>query len=471
MGGSNHQHNSIIIMKKLIFGCLFLLTFTFSLQAQEDPDKAYKKASSSLKTYELDQKGNIDKLHEAVDYISIAVAASETNSDASTWQVQGDIYNAIANQIVRIQQLNTGSLDDLPQVENPALTAYRAYSKALELADKKYHVKDALAGIRAVQTNLNNMGIYAYEEGKFQEAYDNFNGVLTAHKTLKDNDKDSMLEDETGVNDQIYITGLAALNANNLDAAAPLFTKLKESGTDKAAIYEALYKIESADAFDPDSEMSEEEKAAKLEKAYANLAEGRERFPDDVSILFAEINHFLRINQLEVLITKLEAAMEKEPDNISLYTTMGNVYDNLYQREAKAGNEEASREYFDQSLKYYQQALEKKPGSTDATYSIGALYFNKAASMTQELATLSDDFTKEGQRKYDALQAEVAEVFDVALPYFMAVEKEKPGDINTLIALKEIYARKSDFALSNEFKSRLEKVQAGETLESYFLNN
>jgi tetratricopeptide (TPR) repeat protein len=458
-------------MKKLIFGCLTFLALTFTVQAQEDPAKALKKAGNALKSFELDQAANLDKLHEAVDMITIAVAASETNGDPSTWQAQGDIYNTIANQIVSIQQLNIGSLDALPQVENPALVAFNAYQKALSMADKKYQTKDALRGIRAVQTNLNNMGIYAYEAGEFADSYSNFNGVLTAHELLTQNAEVSMLDSEEAVNDQIYITGLAALNANEIDAAAPLFIKLKNSGTDKAAIYEALYKIEAAEALDPYSKLPEAEKTALLEKAYVNLQEGRAQFPDDISILFAEINHFLRINKLDVLITKLESALEKEPDNISLYTTMGNVYDNLYQREAKDGNGEAAATNFEASLKYYKQALDKDPEYTDATYSIGALYFNKAANMTQELSLLADDFSKEGQRKYDALQAEVAEVFETALPYFITVEKQKPSDINTLIALKEIYARKSDFTMSNEFKTRLETAQAGGELESYFMKN
>ncbi|MEL6970124.1 MAG: hypothetical protein AAFZ63_18345 [Bacteroidota bacterium] len=458
-------------MKKLIFSCLASLVLVFAAQAQEDPAKAVKKAGNALKTFELDQTANLDKLHEAVDMISIATAAAETNSDPSTWQTQGDIYNTITNQMVSVRQLNIGSIEALPQVEAPAITAFEAYSKALELAEKKYQTKDALKGIRAVQTNLNNMGIYAYEEGQFAEAFANFNGVLDAHTMLLDADQESMLEDETAVGDQQYIAGLAALNANMVDEAAPLFRALKDTGADKPAIYEALYKVEAAEALDPNSALSEADKETVLEKAYANLAEGRQRFPDDVSILFAEINHFLRINKLDILITKLETAIQKEPDNISLYTTMGNVYDNLYQKESGEGNAEAANGYFDQALDFYNQALTKDANFTDATYSIGALYFNKAANMTQELSALADDFSKEGQRKYEELQTQVNGVFETALPYFVAVEKKKPADLNTLIALKEIYARKSDFNLSNEFKDRIETVRGGGTVDSYFIAN
>ncbi len=436
-------------MKKLIFSCLAMLVLVFAAQAQEDPARAVKKAGNALKTFELDQTANLDKLHEAVDMIAIATAADETSSDPGTWQTQGDIYNTITNQMVSVRQLNIGSIEALPQVEAPAITAFNAYSKALELAEKKYQTKDALKGIRAVQTNLNNMGIYAYEEGQFAEAFANFNGVLDAHTTLLNEGQESMLEDETAVGDQQYIAGLAALNANMV----------------------ALYKVEAADALDPNSSLSEEDKTALLEKAYVNLSEGRQRFPDDVSILFAEINHFLRINQLDILITKLETAIQKEPDNISLYTTMGNVYDNLYQKETGEGNEEAANGYFNDALNFYNQALTKDAGFTDATYSIGALYFNKAANMTQQLSTLADDFSKEGQRKYEELQTQVNTVFETALPYFIDVEKQKPNDLNTLIALKEIYARKSDFDLSNEFKNRIETVQGGGSVESYFIAN
>lgn len=455
-------------MKKLVLGFLAIAMLAFSTQAQEDPGKALRKASNALKSFELDQNANLDKLHEAVDLITIAIESSETNGDAGTWQVHGDIHNAVANQIVTVRQLGFGSLDDLPQVEYPALIALDSYLKALEMAEKRYHTKDALKGLRAVQNSLNNLGIYSYEDGDYAKAYEDFNGVLTAHRILVDNNQESMLADDSQYQEQLYIAGLAALNANDVEAARPLFEELTELGYDKPAIYEALYKIASAGA---DAIEDEAARSDAFGKAYPYLEEGRTKFPDDVSLLFAEINHFLRINKLDVLIEKLEAAIEKEPDNVSLYSTLGNVYDNLYQKESEAGNTEKATEYFDKALAEYGRALEKDPDFTDATYSIGALYFNRAANMTLRLSTLADDFSKEGQAKYDELKVAIEKEFDKALPYFMEVEKKNPADINTLIALKEIFARKSDFEKSTEFKTRLEAAQAGEELESYFLNN
>ena len=51
--------------------------------------------------------------------------------------------------------------------------------------------------------------------------------------------------------------------------------------------------------------------------------------------------------------------------------------------------------------------------------------------------------------------------FDDSLPYFKRCEKLNPNDAITLIALREIYARKDDLDTSNIFKERLEKVQSG----------
>lgn len=441
-------------MKKLFLGLLSFLLLFGAVHAQSGA-KALNQAGNDLRAFNLDQVNNKAKLQEAVTAIDQAEEDASLAGDIKLWQTKGDVYNEVATQITQVRQLGLGSLDDLPKIDNPALEASAAYQKALGMAEKKFQTKDALKGLQAVQSNLYNMGIYAYEDGNFDKAYQDFNEVVNVHKVLKQNGEASTLDDETAYKDQLYVTGLAALNADKVDMAKPLFEELSKANYDKPAIYEALYKI-NADA--------------DREAAYKYLEQGRQKYPDDVSLLFAEINHFLRINKLDELIGKLKTAIEKEPDNVSLYSTLGNVYDNLYQKETEAGNTEKADQYFNDALKYYNTALEKEPEYTDATYSIGALYFNRAANKTKRLNELSNDFSKEGQKKYEVLKVEIEKEFDTALPYFVRVEKKDPNDVNTLIALKEIYARKNDFTTSNEFKARLEKAQAGEKNTSYFMD-
>jgi tetratricopeptide (TPR) repeat protein len=439
-------------MKNFLFLLAFVLLAGYA-QAQ-DGERALRKAGSALSAYNIDPSNNLSKLHEAVQEIKLAMDDPTIAATVKAWQTQGDIYLEISNQIVNIKQLNFGNIEDLPKVDNPGLVAYESFTRALQLATKKFESKAALNGLRQLQSNLYNLGIMAYENGDFSSAFSDFEAVLNAHNALKDNAEASSLDETNVYNDQLYITGLAALNAQELSKAKPYFFKLYELKTDKPAVYEALYTITAAENID---------------EAYTYLEAGRKLYPDDVSLLFAEINHFLRINKLDELISKLEAAIAKEPKNVSLYSTLGSVYDNLYQREYQAGNKAEADAFLNSALDYYQRALAIDPNFFDAIYSIGAVYFNRAASLINEQKGLG--LSAAEQKRYDVLQTEITAEFEKALPYFKKCEGMNPNDLNTLIALKEIYVRINDPVTSNVFKTRLEKVQAGGTNEEPYFKN
>ena len=90
--------------------------------------------------------------------------------------------------------------------------------------------------------------------------------------------------------------------------------------------------------------------------------------------------------------------------------------------------------------------------------------------MLTELIALEEkgDYSKTAMDKQTAMRGDILKEFENALPYFQKAEKLNPSDMNTLLALKEIYARKDDFELSKVFKTRIEQLNAGEKLESYF---
>ncbi len=438
-------------MKNLILGILSVFLAVTMVQAQNGK-RALSEAKKAFGIYNLDTQNKGAKLQQALEKLKIAEADRETNSLAKTWLLKGDVCNEVANQQVAARQLNL-SVKGVPKVRNAAELAFEAYSKALELSQKKYELKDALKGIRSVQYHLYKIGIFTYEDSNYDAAYHKFSKTIDAHKILQKNQTKSFLDAEENYNQHLYMTGLAALNAQMETQAASLFEELYNKNYDKPAVYEALYKIHAK---------------ADIEQAYTYLEKGRSIYPDDVSLLFAEINHFLRINELDVLINKIYLAIDKEPENMTLYTTLGNVYDNLYQRESSAGNEVKAQEHFNNALKYYQHAIDKRPDYFDAIYSVGALYFNKAAAKTKGLIELSDDLSQEGLKKYDLKKEEIFGIFDKALPYFKKAESLNPNDINTLMALKEIFARKDDLGTSMEFKNRLTKVQNGQSNDSSY---
>ncbi len=250
--------------------------------------------------------------------------------------------------------------------------------------------------------------------------------------------------------------GILAIQNNNISLAKSTFLEMYNRKVKSPTIYEALYELY---------------KTENKSQAFQYLREGRTIFPEEVPLLFLEINHLLAKGKLNELIELLEKAIQKEPDNISLYRTLGNVYESLYDEQTKAGNLQLAEKHWLNAKNYYEMAVNKAPGDSDALYSMGALYYNLAATKTLELNELADDFTKEGTKKYNAIKQEVSDLFDIALPYFQNAESVNPNDRSTLIALKEIYAQKNNLSRANEFKDRLDKVQSGEKIQQSFFSN
>ena len=132
------------------------------------------------------------------------------------------------------------------------------------------------------------------------------------------------------------------------------------------------------------------------------------------------------------------------------------------EKERTAGNTEKADEYFTLAFEKYAEALAKEPTNFDATYSQGALYYNKAASMTAKLNELSNDYSSAGTKKYNAIKAEMDGYFKQALPFFLKAEELSPKDLNTMVALKEIYAREGQLDKSAEYKAKMEAAGSGQ---------
>ncbi|MBK8506343.1 MAG: hypothetical protein IPL46_31560 [Saprospiraceae bacterium] len=439
-------------MRNLIFTFFAVILAAGLMTAQDDltgltGKKAIKKVSRAYNAFKLDQSNGGDNLKEAKRIIDFVIKQDDTKEDPKSWILMGDIYGAFSSYNQAQKVLNP-EFEDLEP--NGGMIAFQAYKKALEMSPAD---DDALEGLRQNISSISNAGLDAYENGDYLTAFNSFRSVLDIHQLLKDNGAASPLDAEAEYDNQLYITGLAAMSAGENATAKTFIQKLYDKKYDKPAVYDAMYKL----AIDDDVAAAEE-----------ILTVGREKYPDDLGLLFSEINHYLKLEKVEVLEGKLKFAIEKEPDNPSLYSTLGNVYDKLYQGSYKGGDMVKADGYFANSQDYYEKAIKIKPDYTDAIYSVGALYYNKAAIVTEEMNALASDYTKEGTNKYNLKKEEVETLFSEALPYFKKVEKLDPNDRNTLIALKEIFARKNDFDTSNEFKMRLEKIESGETIDKSF---
>jgi len=444
------------MMKKTFFLLVSILMSFAVAYSQDDGPKLAKQAGRALTSYNMDPQGSGDKLVEAKTKIDQAMASAEVQATASAWLTRGEIYNTIIQREMNMRLINPAA----PlSGDNDALEAYKAFEKVYEMPTaKKFEKGDAVKGVAALQGHLINIGVVKFEANEYDKAFLSFEAVLKSHQILGAEKQKSLLDDKDMRENQVFYTAYSAQMAKRNADAEKYYTELYNTGTAKAAIYEGLYNLKLA--------AKDEAAAEKI------LSEGRQKYPSDATLLFAEINAFLQKGKLEELISRLKLAIEQEPTNVSLYVTLGSVYDNLYQRETQAKNDAKAAEHFAEAKRYYEQAQTVDPKNSDSYYALGALYYNKAAARTQELNALpQDDYSPATMKKYQAIQKDIMALFDEALPYFKKAESVNPNDLNTLIALSEIFARKDDLESAGEFKKRLEVLKGGGKNESSFFKN
>jgi tetratricopeptide (TPR) repeat protein len=359
---------------------------------------------------------------------------------AKAWIVKGKVYSAAVDR-----EMNQKILNPDYEVKNigDADVAYEAFKKALETAEKKFETKEALNGLTVTAGHISNAAITAFQEKQYDAAFTAFEHSLELDDILVNNGEPSTFPDDAIRGEQLFYTAISGYYAEKYDEVEPYFLKAKELSDPDPFIFEGLYNMNKES--DPDV-------------AIGYLNEGREKYPDDTALLYAEINYLVAQGKLEQLIEKLEDAVEKDPENLSVYTTLGSVYDNLATKMAKDSMVEKSAEYFEKSKLWFEKALDKDAQNFDALYSLGALYYNRAATYTEPLNELANDFSAAGNKKYEALKAEMDGIFEKAFPYFKKAEEVRPNDANTLLAIREIYARKGDMEKTNEYKAKLEAL-------------
>ena len=425
---------------KNLFSLLLISLLTVGVTSGQDAFKQLKNAEKAFKKFTSNMDSNGDQLTKGMGLLESAFASDEVQAAPKAWVTKGKIYKSIANAEFKAKTLDlTGTYQ--MKAPNAASEAYDAYKKAYALSPKKNELKEIELGMTELENHLNNYAIVAYQAQDYKSAFSNFSRSIEAYETLKNMGKKSRLEDNDQLlTDQYFFTAVSAYYDKNLEGATPFLEKLHEDGSEEAFVYEALYNINAE---------------SNPEKAIGYLESGMEKNPDDTGLLFAQINHYLKDGQLDVLIGKLDKAIEKEPDNASIYTTLASVYDQLH---AKEEDEMKSKDYFDKALLNYNTAIEKDPKNFDAQYSIGALYYNKAAGFVDVLNSLASDLSASGMKKYDATKIEMDELFDVALPYFLKAEELNANDGGTMQALKEIYAKKNNLEKANEYKAKMDAL-------------
>ena len=435
-------------MKKLFLAFVAFALVTGTLSAQTPAADLIKAANKAVKNI----GGKKEKMAIAEAAVDAMMKVPENQTNWEALLIKGKFYNEQSS--IDNLQLATAKITGKTyktEYNKSAMMASDALIAASKATQDKKQLKEVVAALNDAQNALGNYVSEFTDAKDYVSAYNALNAGLTTHDALKAAGGKSMFDKVEEYNKQLYLVGLLSVYADKEKESVGIYEKMIAAKKDTSFVYGSLYKVKA-----------ESDPAAALKY----LEMGRAKYPDDAQLLFTEINYYLKAGKLEILIDKLKAGIAKEPKNVSLYFTLGNVYDNLSQQEKDVAKAQG---YADEAMVYYKKTLELDAKNSDAIYSIGASFYNKAAQFSKEMKKLESDFSKEGQKKYDAAEKLMIAEFDKALPYFKKAESINPNDQNTLIALKEIFAKKNDMNLSKEFKTRLDNIQGGgKNAKSYF---
>lgn len=332
------------------------------------------------------KNGQLDK---AVESINEAILNEKTSQDAKTWMYRGEIYyNISTSPLPAYQALDT----------NAALVSYQSFMKAKEYDAKGQYSEEIAPYLNGLVNEFYRLGGVSFQESNYNNAIDNFEIAFNIASSL-------------GKFDTIaaFNIGMSGVLSEQPKVAAEYLKKCVDVQFDDPRIY-MFYNRAAKQLGD-------------TTLAFQVVELGRERYPEDLSILLEQAQLYLETDQKEELLTSLQEAVKADPNNATLYFLMGKSYDDLKNVELAEKN--------------YKKAAELNPDFFEAYYNMGAIYVNKAAEMQAE----ANDLPLNETAKYNELTEEANKNLAIAVPYLENALQIRPDDQPTILALKEAYGR------------------------------
>ncbi len=382
-------------MKRIVFLLIIVFISTTVVFAQ---GRDMRRADRNL------NRGN---LADAKENIEAAMEHEEILEDPEIWILQARLYINIAmSEEPEYRQL----------AERPVNKADAAIKKAVELDTDNTYLIEIQQNMLFLSELIFNEGVDAYNQEQWGQASDYF---LRAYEIGESFDA----KDTT----TLYNAALAAELGRDFERAMDMYLDLKRMEYDQPFIYSSLSNIS---LFMGDTLAGTE-----------YIREGRERYPEDLDLIFTEANIHIFTGDVESAEKVLDLAIQRDPDNPSLYFAFGANYDKMAQDTMYTVEE---REFaFVEAVKAYEKALELNPDYFDAMYNLGALYFNKGLVLferAEERIRETQDFAR-----YEEDEKEFREIWLEAQPYLeealTMIDEDDPSYRTVVISLVELYAR------------------------------
>ncbi len=438
-------------MKKIILSLLAIGMLSNAALAQ-DPAADFKAAKKAYRSY-IDDPSDVKTIETAREKIDAAMKTDALLNDpkqaTKALMTKIEIYSELLkSEYVALAAAQVAKQKYTYKYPTAPLEGAEAFLKlANSPTASKSDKKDALESVGTIADILMRVSYTNYEKQKYNDCFMGFARLLDVKKAADAIGTNKILETKELADDILFYTGLAAFQAENYEKAIEYLQQSAKnnykSSNGDGAVYHYMSQAYA--------------KLKQNDKSLEIMNEGRKQFPSDQNLIYDAINYYIGINQLDKLSTILEDAIAKDPKNKTLYYVKGKMFEGLVENYSKEGKKDDALKAKADAEAYYTKALDFDPKYFDALYSLGALNYNKAAAISSEMKTLG--MGKADQKRFDELDVEMKKLFDVALPFFERAEAVNNADFSTLTALKEIYAKKGDFAKSSEYKKRVEALK------------
>jgi len=174
------------------------------------------------------------------------------------------------------------------------------------------------------------------------------------------------------------------------------------------------------------------------EKAKQAFVNARKANPDDVNLIISEADLYLKSDNTEMYKTLINEAVQKNPNDATLFYNLGVVTSTSNKAEA---------------MKFYEKALQLKPDMTNANINMGVMVLDGEKAMVEEMNKLGTS-AKE-QKRYDELKAKRDSLYKKALPYFESAHKSEPENQYVMEVMVGVYQA---LEMDNEAKALKAKM-------------
>lgn len=376
-------------MKKSILTAS-IVVLSLAVQAQEG------KLVSTWNALESYKKGDgASNLESAIPYIEEAVKHESTIGSTKAWWYRSQVYQFIYSE----KELK----DKYPNAADEALVSFK---KMQELNNPKFKDwKDAVSNMQALSANIFNDGVEAFQKKDFAKAAKNFGYIEPINAIIEEKGGKSAIDLKTALSN----TAIASENAQDLPGAIAVYNKLIDKFPDVKFynIITGLYK-----------------KAGMKDELKAVIDKGLAAYPSDKDLLISKVNSFVSEGKSADAIDYLNKLIAQEPKNEQFYVVLAQAHE-------QAKDEAAAR-------KIYNDLIALNPNTFEGNYGMGALIFNKAKLVTDEMNALG--YSKADQVKYEELKKNRAVIFNEAKPYLDKALTIKPDNPSVKAALGNIEA-------------------------------